>query len=225
MVERIFVRGLPLLLNEAIWAFGMTILMKCYAMRGLNVVAGMNIANTVSNLFNTVIFAMGSAVAIMVGQALGADKIQRAKETAWRLITFSIMMSFGLGVLLAGASPLMPRIYKVEPAVRALATNFMLILAATMPIMAFAHCCYFTLRSGGKTIITFVFDSLSIWIVSVPVVYLLVEKTALSIQWVYTISQLSNLIKCVIGFALVYRGVWIHNIAIEATGEGDRQLD
>ncbi len=225
MVERIFVRGLPLLLNETIWVLGMTTLTKCYAMRGLDVVAGMNIASTVSNLFNTAIFAMGSAVAIMVGQALGANDMVRAKWTAWRLIAFSIMMSLGLGILLAIASPFIPLIYKLEPAVRALATDFMLILAGTMPIMAFAHCCYFTLRSGGKTIITFVFDSLSIWFVSVPVVYLMVEHTALSIQWVYGVSQLSNLVKCVIGFLLVLRGVWINNIAVEATGNATCDVD
>lgn len=216
MVKRIIVRGLPLLANETVWVLGMTTLTKCYAMRGLNVVAGMNISGTVSNLFNTVIFAMGSAVAIMVGQALGADEVQRAKETAWRLISFSIMSSFLLGALLALVSPYIPLIYNLEADVRALATDFMLILAMAMPLMAFAHCCYFTLRSGGKTLMTFAFDSLSVWIVSVPVVSLLVYHTGLSIQWVYAVAQLTNLVKCVFGFILVLKGVWIHNITGEA---------
>jgi putative MATE family efflux protein len=219
MVKRIVLRGLPLLANETVWSFGMTTLTQCYSMRGLNVVAGMNISGTVSNLFNTVIFAMGNAVAIMVGQALGADEVQRAKETAWRLISFSVLASVALAAVLALVSPLIPLAYNMERDVRALAADFMRILAMTMPIMAFAHCCYFTLRSGGKTLMTFVFDSLSIWIVSVPVVYLLIYQTDLSIQWVYAIAQLTNLFKCVLGFALVLKGVWIHNIAVEATGK------
>lgn len=218
MVKRIILRGLPLLANEIIWALGTTALIKCYSMRGLNVVASMNISNTVANLFNTVIFAMGSAVAIMVGQALGANAVQRAKETAWRLISFSLISSLVLGALLALVAPKIPEIYKVEEDVRLLATDFMRILALSMPIMAFAHCCYFTLRSGGKTLMTFAFDSLSVWIVSVPVVYLLIYYTALSVQWVYAIGQLTNLVKCMIGFVLVLKGVWIHNIAVEATG-------
>ncbi len=218
MVERIVVRGLPLLANETVWVLGMTTLTKCYAMRGLDVVAGMNISSTVSNLFNTVIFSMGSAVAIMVGQALGADEVERAKETAWRLISFSIMSSLVLGTLLALVSPFIPLIYNMERGVRALATDFMLILAMAMPLMAFAHCCYFTLRAGGKTLITFAFDSLSVWIVSVPIVYLLVYRTGLSIQWVYAVSQLTTLVKCTLGFVLVRKGVWIHNIAVEAVG-------
>jgi putative MATE family efflux protein len=218
MMERIAARGLPLLANEGVWAFGMTMLTRSYAMRGLNVVAAMNISGTVANLFNTVVFAMGGAVAILVGQALGANEVERAKLTAWRLISFSIMASLAVGLLLAIASPYVPLIYNLEAAVRALATDFMLILAATMPLMAFAHCCYFTLRSGGKTLTTFLFDSLSLWLVSVPLVYVLVNGTDLSIQWIYAVAQLTNLIKCVFGFILVYKGVWIHNITAEATG-------
>ncbi len=214
-VRRIVIRGFPLLANEAIWAIGTWYLARYYAMRGLDVVAGMNISDTVSQLFNTVVFAMGNAVAVLVGQALGADEVQRAKTTAWRLISFSIMVSVAVGVLLAIVSPFVPNLYKVEAGPRAYATDFMLILAATMPTMAFAHCCYFTLRSGGKTIMTFVFDCASLWLITIPLVYVLIYHTNLSIQWVYAIGQLTNLIKCVLGFYLVKKGVWIHNIAKE----------
>ena len=84
-----------------------------------------------------------------------------------------------------------------------------------MPLQAFGHCCYFTLRSGGKTIMTFIFDCMSVWVLSVPVVYALVHYTDMSIQWIYTICQLLNIIKCVFGFWLVKKGVWIHNITLE----------
>ncbi|MGI6240196.1 MAG: MATE family efflux transporter [Christensenellales bacterium] len=213
LVKRIATRGLPLLANEAAWAFGMSALMKFYAMRGLNVVAGMNVSSVVSNLFNTVVFAMGGAAAILVGQALGADDVPRAKTTAWRLISFSVMCSVVIGALLLLAAPYVPQIYKVNAESRALATDFMVILALTMPLMAFAHCCYFTLRAGGKTVLTFLFDCVSLWLFSVPLVYILVYHTGMSIQWVYAIAQLTNLIKCVIGFILVKKGVWIDNIA------------
>ncbi len=58
----------------------MAVLLQCYSVRGLDVVAACNIATTVSNLFKKVVFlSMGNAVAIMVGQALGANDIERAK--------------------------------------------------------------------------------------------------------------------------------------------------
>lgn len=215
LLKRIAVRGAPLLANEALWSVGMSFLNQLYSVAGVDVVAATSIASTVSNLFNTVAFAMGNAVAIMVGQALGADEVERAKLTSWRLISFGVMSALAMGALLAGASPLIPLIYNTEETVRSLATSFMLILAATMPLTAFAHCCYFTLRSGGKTVMTFVFDCMSLWVINVPIVYLCVHHTGLSIEVVYTISQLVNLVKCIFGFILVKKGVWIHNITLE----------
>ena len=215
LVKRIAVRGTPLLANEALWSVGMSFLNQLYSVAGIDVVAATNIASTVSNLFNTVAFALGNAVAIMVGQALGADDTEGAKKTAWRLMAFGVMSAICMGLLLAATSPYIPRIYKTEETVRDLATTFMLILAGTMPLTAFAHCCYFTLRSGGKTVMTFVFDCMSIWVINVPVVYIAVHHTELSIGWVYALSQLVNLVKCVLGFILVKKGVWIHNITVE----------
>jgi putative MATE family efflux protein len=216
LMKRIAIRGIPLLANESLWSVGMSFMTQLYSVRGLEVVAAINIASTVSNLFNTVVFAMGNAVATLVGQALGADDVDRAKTSAWRLISFGVMCALVMGALLAVASPFIPLIYNTSDAVRGLSTKFMLVLAATMSLTALAHCCYFTLRSGGKTIMTFIFDCMSIWVLNVPVLYVLVHFTGMGIVGIYAIGQLVNIVKCILGLVLVYKGVWIHNIANEA---------
>ena len=81
-----------------------------------------------------------------------------------------------------------------------------------MPQNAFLHASYFTLRSGGKTIITFLFDSVFIWCVSVTIAFTLSCFTALPVIGIYTLVQLGDIIKCVIGFILVKKGVWLQNI-------------
>ena len=91
IVKKIFIKGTPLLFNEALWSAGMAMLSQCYSVRGLNVVAGLNIANTVNNLFSVVYIAMGSAVAIIVGQHLGAGRMEEARDTDNKLIVFSMM--------------------------------------------------------------------------------------------------------------------------------------
>lgn len=80
LTRRILIKGTPLLLNETFWAAGTALLLQCYSIRGMNVVAGMNISNTISNLFNVVFIALGDSVAIVVGQLLGAGKMEEAKE-------------------------------------------------------------------------------------------------------------------------------------------------
>lgn len=212
-------RGTPLLVNEFLWSSGMAVLLQCYSVRGLDVVAACNIATTVSNLFKVVFLSMGNAVAIMVGQALGANDIERAKNCTWRLMTLSVGSNLIMATLLALFAPAIPNIYNTEPHVRQIATQLIYVVAVMMPAYSFSHCCYFTLRSGGKTIITFLFDSVFTWCVNVPAAWLLAYKTGLGIVLLYFGVQALEMVKVVVGFVLVKKGVWIHNIVAPVTAE------
>lgn len=212
LMRDIMRRGMPLLVNEFLWSSGMAVLMQCYSMRGLDVVAATNIASTISNLFKVVFLSMGNAVAIMVGQALGAGEVRRAKETVWRLVVLAVGSNVVMGALLALLAPAIPHIYNTEPHVREIATQMLYVFAVMMPLYSFCHCCYFTLRSGGRTIITFLFDSVYTWCVSVAVAYVLAYRTALPIVPLYFAVQSLELIKGIIGFILVRKGIWARNI-------------
>ncbi len=219
LIISILRRGTPLLVNEFLWSSGMAVLLQCYSVRGLDVVAACNIATTVSNLFKVVFLSMGNAVAIMVGQALGANDIERAKNCTWRLMTLSVGSNLIMATLLAIFAPAIPNIYNTEPHVRQIATQLIYVVAVMMPAYSFSHCCYFTLRSGGKTIITFLFDSVFTWCVNVPAAWLLAYKTGLGIVPLYFGVQALEMVKVVVGFVLVKKGVWIHNIVAPVAAE------
>ena len=212
-------KGMPLLVNEFLWSSGMAMLLQCYSVRGLDVVASANISSTVGNLFNVVFLSMGNAVAIMVGQALGAGHMQEAKRTAWRLITLSVVSSLMMGMIMQVFAPLVPQIYNTEEAVRQTATQFLRIVAVMMPVFSFSHCCYFTIRSGGRTWITFLFDSAFTWGLSVPVAWMLANRTQMGIVPLYFTVQALDIIKAILGFALVKKGVWVRNIVSSAVQE------
>ena len=95
---------------------------------------------------------------------------------------------------------------------RELAKYFIMITAVFMPQNAFLHASYFTLRSGGKTIVTFLFDSVFIWCVSVTIAFTLSRFTTLPVTAVFILVQVGDIIKCIIGFVLVKKGVWLQNI-------------
>lgn len=212
LTKDIIKKGIPLLLNEAAWSMGQAFLMQCYSMRGLAVVAGLNISSTVSNLFNVVFLSMGSAISIIVGQLLGAGKMDEAKDTDRKLLVFTVGTCVIFGSLLAAISPLFPQIYNTSAEVQGLATRFILVSAVCMPLYAFMHGCYFTLRSGGKTWITVLFDSVYVWCVDIPLAYVLSRFTGVPVIWVYLSCQLIETIKCFIGYALVKKGIWLQNI-------------
>ena len=210
--KKIFIKGMPLIVNEALWSAGMAMLTQCYSVRGLNVVAGLNIANTVNNVFNVVFLALGNSVAIVVGQLLGAGKMEEARDRDNKMIAFSVFSCIGVALVMIVLSPVFPLLYNTSEAVRHQATAFMIAQAIFMPQAAFIHATYFTLRSGGKTIVTFFFDCVFLWIVNVPVVFVLSRFTGMPAHYIYACCQIADWIKCVIGFMLVKKGVWIENI-------------
>ena len=215
LTNKIIIKGTPLMVNEILWSAGMAMLMRCYSVRGLDTVAALNISSTISNLFNVVILALGGAVSIIIGQLLGAGKMEEAKDTDAKLIAFSVMSCVAIGAVLIVLAPLFPALYNTTDTVKELATHFLRIAAACMPIAAFMHATYFTLRSGGKTIITFLFDSVFLWCISVPLAFVLSEFTALPIIPLYLCCQLVDILKCILGFILVKKGVWLHNIVVD----------
>ncbi len=215
LVGRIMAKGTPLMINEVLWSAGMATLTQCYSVRGLDAIAALNIASTISNLFNTVFLALGSAVAILVGQLLGAGQMEEAKDTDTKLIAFSVMSCIGIGAVLALIGPVFPMLYNTESQVKDLAADFIRVTGCCMPIAGFMHASYFTLRSGGKTFITFLFDSAFLWCVSIPLAYSLSRFTGVPVVSLYLICQLADLLKCALGFYLLKKGVWLNNIVKE----------
>ena len=212
LLKQILVLGTPLLLNELLWSGGMTVLNQCYSLRGLEVVSSFNISSTVGNLFFCAFIAMGNSISIMIGQLLGAGELERAVDEDRKLIAFSLVLSVGVGLLMALVAPLIPQAYNTTDTVKTLAEKLLLIYAAMMPLYSYTNSCYFTLRSGGKTLITFVFDSLFVWVVCIPVAFVLSRYTQMPILPMYAIVELTNLIKCGIGFVMVRQRKWVVNL-------------
>ena len=213
--KKILAMATPLVVNETMWAAGIAVQTQIYSSRGLSVVAALNINSTINNVFNIAFIAMGDAVAIIVGQLLGAGKFEEGKNTAYKIITFSTLMCIGIGIILYVFAPYFPLIYNTSNEVQDLACGLIKVSAITMPINGFLHSTYFTIRSGGKTVITFLFDSVFLWVVSVPIAFLLTHNTGLIIVFVFLLTELTNSIKAIIGWLIMRSGIWIQNIVNE----------
>lgn len=205
-------KGTPLMVNEMLWAAGMAVISQCYAVRGLEVVAAQNISTTITNLFNVVYIQLGGSISVVVGQYLGANRIKEAKDADNKMIFFSVVCCTVMAALMAVVGSFFPSIYNTEESIRQLARMFIQVSALLMPVCAFSHCAYFTLRSGGKTVITFLFDSGYTWVLVIPVAYVLAHCTSLPIVTVFLLVQSMEIIKAIIGFFMVKSDVWLQNI-------------
>ncbi|MBR2019217.1 MAG: MATE family efflux transporter [Clostridia bacterium] len=212
LMKQILRTGTPLLLNETVWAAGQAVLLQCYSVRGIAVVSAMNITNTIFNTFSVLFMAVGSAVAILLGHQLGAGRRQQAREDATKMIAFSLLMGCLTAGLVAICASFFPNLYNTTDEVRRLATQLTLVAALTAPLHAYLHSTYFTIRSGGKTLITFLFDSGYVWAVSVVIAFTLSNFTAIPAVTVYLICQLADLLKALLGTLLVRSGTWANDI-------------
>ena len=212
LAKSITCKGMPLLFNELLWSGAVAVLSRCYAQRGLDIVAGYNIASAVIELASVVYLSLGSATAIVLGQILGADDKPRAKAAVPKLALLSAVLCTLVGIVTVALSGVFPLLYNTTDHIRSLAQKFIIIYGCFQPVYAISNVEYFSLRSGGKMLITFLFDSLFSWIVVVPVAIALVWGTALSAVLVYLVVQFTELLKAILGYFYVKRGSWLHNL-------------
>ena len=212
MFAKVVLLALPLMCNETLWAAGVAALNTCYSTRGLSVVAAINIQSTIYNIFNIMYIAMGDAIAIIVGQALGAGKIDEAKDTATKIIVMGVTFATIGGLLMFAISNLFPLVYNTSDEVRSIACSVIRVTACVMPIHALLHALYFAIRSGGKTVVTFLFDSVYLWVIAFPFAFFLAHYTGIDIVPMFILCQAVDLIKVAVGFFIYRSGIWAKNI-------------
>ena len=212
LIGKITRTGLPLLVNEILWSLGMTFINQFYSTKGLNAVAALNINGTAWNLFCVLMFAMGSAVSIMVGQRLGAGKKDEARDVDRKLIFLTEVIHVIVGLVMIVCAPYVPLLYNVSPEVRDLTRQLLIIAGLSLPLHSFAHVTYFTIRSGGRTVITFFFDAVYTWAVTVALAFCLTHFTDLNIVQIYLCVQFIDVIKLVIGLLMLRSDFWARNV-------------
>lgn len=211
-IKKITLVTIPLLLNETLWAAGIAVLNQCYSTRGLDVVGAINIVSTLTNVFNVAFIAFGHATGIVLSQMLGAGEKKQAKFAAPKLFAFSVFVIIFVALAMSLFAPVFPKIYNTEASVRSLSTSLILTAAVFMPFQAGTNAGYFTLRSGGKTLLTFIFDCGFAWIVNIPLAFILSRGTDLYIVWLYACILSTDVLKCALSYILVKKGVWLNSV-------------
>ncbi len=215
LLKDVLIKGMPLLANEFMWSTGMAFLNQCYSTCGLDVVAATNISSTISNLASVVFLAMGSTAGIIMGQMLGASRSEAdIRDTNRKLIATGVASGVFFAAIMASVSGVFPLLYNTTQEVRTLATQLILLCSAIwMPLHAYLNPVYFTVRAGGKTMVTFLYDSGFLWLVMIPVAYILSRFTDISILPLYAICNMIESVKCIIGANLLRKGTWMQNLA------------
>lgn len=214
LLKRLVLKGTPMFMNEVLWSFAITLQSQSFSTCSLDVVPALNIVSTVNQLANVVIVALGTTIGILLGQMLGAGQSKEEVRAANRqLLALSMVAGILFGGFLAAVSGLFPRLYNTTDSVRYLATQMILCIAIVKPFQAYASSGYYALRSGGKTLITFLFDNGTLWVTAVPMAYFLSRYTSIPILPLYPICLIPDMLKAFIGAVLVCKVNWTQRLS------------
>jgi len=216
IASKIFITAMPLFINEFMWSFGQTTQNQLMSLKGLEVVSAINISSTTVGIFNSLFLAMGESIAIMVGNALGTGDAELAIDTDRKLIALDIVISLLLGAITYIIAPLIVDVYNTEAIVKALSISFIKISAVYIVFQAATNACYFTVRSGGKTLLTFLLDSCFVWVVAVPTAFITVHYTNLTIIPIYILVFGTNILKFLLSLIFVVKKTWVNNLVKES---------
>ena len=212
LIMNVLTKGTPLIANEILWSNGQALIIGCYSRRGLNAVAAVNISATLNNVCLIVCMALGISITILVGQRLGARDIEGAYKLDLDIVHMSAIFCVGVGIAMYVAAPYFPMLYNTTDEVRGLATSLLKVNAFFQPIGALYMTEYFTMRTGGKTFLTFCFDSLYLIVIGFPVAYFLVTYTTLPIVTVFACVLACDIPKTIVGYFLVRKGIWLNTL-------------
>lgn len=215
LIQRITVRGIPLVINELLWSSGQALLFKFYATRGAYVMSSMTILQTTADLFFILFGGMAAATTILVAQKLGSNELEEAKENAFSLFGFAVLLALLFGVLMFTTSFVVPNLYAVSAEIKALAANMIRIYAVFFWIYMLNTQSYFTLRAGGDMMATLKLDAGFMWLINLPIVGLLAYFTSANIYVVFIAGQLTDLLKLGISLFFVRQEGWVKNLTDE----------
>ena len=212
LVKNITITGSPLMINEILWSLGTTFINQSYSQKGEVALAAININTTAWNLFCIIMFAMGTAISIIIGKELGKGNKEAAIDLNRKLQFFNVVVHVIMGMSLIIAAKFIPELYNVEPEVKEIAVKLLMVSGCALPMHSLVHGIYFTVRSGGKTMVTFLFDSVYTWAVPAMIALALVTFTTFDIVWIYAIVQASDALKMAIGLLMVKSGFWANTV-------------
>lgn len=212
LAKAIMLKGLPLALNEVLWAGGMATLLKIYGTRGVVVLSGYSIATTASDLFFSLFSGMAIATTVLISQKLGANELDEARDNGYKLIGTSFMMAMVMGLLMFMSAFIVPNLFSVSLETKIFARNILIIMSCFFWIYMTTAQMYFILRAGGDTKSTLIMDAIYMWMVNIPLLAVLAYATPVSIYVIYIIGQCTDIVKLILAYSLTKKERWVKNL-------------
>lgn len=206
----------PVLLNEMIWAVGITSYSMIYARMSTTAIAVVNIVGSVEKIIFSGFIGVANATAVMVGKKIGEKREDLAVTYAYRLGGLSFILgAMGSVILFVIARPII-NIYEIGEDVKVLVRYTMYTLCFFLPFKSFnATNVVGILRAGGDTKYCLIMDVAALWLVGIPLSFIGGLKMGLPIFIVFALAMSEEFLKFGVGVRRVLSRKWVRNLTEE----------
>lgn len=211
--KRIIKTALPVVVNEAMWGLGMAAYSVIYGHMGTTEYAALQVSNTVHFMFIMAIFSIGDAALVMIGKELGKQNETSAYTIACKLLQIGVVLGIFSGIVLAFLSPIIVKIFNFTSEGRQFATVILIIYGCSMWLKLFNGINIIgVFRGGGDTRFAMYTESLTVWLIGVPLVFFSALILKLPLYIVVVTANFEEIIKGIICYKRLKSKKWINNI-------------
>lgn len=203
----------PVVLNEFLWSFGITMQNVIMARTGTAAIAAFNITNTVSMLTWVLFIGLSNGAGVLIGKKIGEGAESDARNYARKITVFAPMVAIIIALFLIPLSWMLPLLFKADQLVFRIITGMFIILAISYPFKAFNMAMIIGVsRAGGDTIFGMVFDVLFMWTIAIPTAALASFVFGAPVWTIYLCLTVEEPLKMFLGLYRLRSGKWLRNV-------------
>ena len=210
---RFWQKAVPLLINNLAWGIGFSMYSVIMGHLGTDAVAANGIANISKNLVVCFCLGLGNAGSIIVGNRLGADRLQEAKEAGGTLTRTAIIAGVVSGLVLIALSPFITKMVDLTPTARGYLQKMLLICSYYIAGKS-VNCMTIggIFAAGGDSKFGMLCDSVTLWCIIVPLGCICAFILKLPVMVVYFVLNLDEIIKLPVVYKHYKKYKWIKNL-------------
>ena len=203
----------PVIVQEMVWALGISTQNVIFARTNTDAIAAFNITAQASQLTWVLFIGMANSVAVLIGKKIGEGNEKTAKDYASRIVRFAPILSIGAALILFSLTFLLPVVFNVNTLTLTAASQMFFLLGCSYPFRAFNLTMIVGVcRAGGDTVFTAVYDTVVMWLVSLPLAALAAFVFETPVWVIYSCLVIEEPLKAILGYWRLKTGKWLHNV-------------
>lgn len=215
LMKHIIPKAIPLVSNEIFYAVGLSMIYMSYIRLNEYLVAAISVVDTISNIMYIIFGGLSSAVAIMIGTKLGANKLEDAKDNANKLIVFAVLISVVIGIVVFIMAPFVPMLYNLPQDINNTIIACLHVKSFSIIFVAVNVTIFFILRAGGDAFSTLLMDSGFLWLGGVCISTILSILTDIPLIYMFAIVELLDGVKTIVALYFYKKERWVKNITVK----------